>query len=128
MMATVSKAMTQKEKDGLCAPYNSFANRIATLRFVEDIPLESNHPSYARLQQIEEGLGRFSHLPRKIVWGAQDFCFDDEFLARWKEVWPDIDVTYIKEAGHYVLEDARTIVIQEALDFFAKSDKHEPAS
>jgi len=122
MMATVSGKMSKREKDALCAPYNSYQNRIATHRFVEDIPLEADHPSYARLVQIENFLPNFSHLPRQLIWGKQDFCFDDHFLARWKEIWPDMPVLELPDAGHYVLEDAKDEVLGCIQDFFERTE------
>ena len=41
-----------------------------------------------------------------ILWGARDFCFDDAFLSRWREIYPDARVERLENAGHYVLEDA----------------------
>ena len=39
------KGLSKDVKIGLTAPYNSWRNRIATLRFVQDIPLGKNAPS-----------------------------------------------------------------------------------
>jgi haloalkane dehalogenase len=44
--------MTPTVRRGYLAPYDSFANRIATLRFVQDIPLSPAHPSWAELARI----------------------------------------------------------------------------
>ena len=47
-MAT-ERGLPAAVKDGLVAPYNSWANRIAVHRFVQDIPMNPSHPSYATL-------------------------------------------------------------------------------
>ena len=50
-----AKGLSASVKSGLTMPYNSCTNRIATLRFVEDIPLKPSHPSYDALLAVEEG-------------------------------------------------------------------------
>ncbi|MSP55279.1 MAG: alpha/beta fold hydrolase, partial [Myxococcales bacterium] len=54
-MAT-EKGLSANARLGLLAPYASWADRIATLRFVEDIPMESTHPSRVTLQGVADGL------------------------------------------------------------------------
>ena len=41
---------------GFLAPYNSWHNRLATLKFVQDIPWRPGDPSYDTLQQTTAGL------------------------------------------------------------------------
>lgn len=87
------------------APYNSPENRIATLRFVQDIPLKPGDRTYEVVSETQEKLGELAHLPILICWGAKDFVFDRHFLARWKEIYPQAKVVEFGDAGHYVLED-----------------------
>jgi haloalkane dehalogenase len=107
-------------RDGLVLPYDSWANRIATLRFVEDIPLREDHPSYDALLQTEEGLAQFAGRPVLICWGDGDFCFTDSFRAEWQRRFPDAEVHAWPEVGHYVMEDAHTRVIPLVQDFFER--------
>ena len=100
------------------APYNNYRNRIAVHQFVKDIPLKQDHQSWKRLVGIEEKLRSFKDHPKQIVWGKQDFCFDDHFLAEWKRFFPEIPTHEIHNAGHYVLEDSRQEVIEKAVQFF----------
>src|SRR5205085_1369411 len=51
--------LSAAERAGYLAPYNSWANRQAIFRFVQDIPLQASHPSYATLAAIETGLAKF---------------------------------------------------------------------
>ena len=102
---------------GYLAPYDSPENRIAQLRFVQDIPMTPEVPSYPLVQQIESGLGRFSNLPILIVWGLKDFCFTERFLDRWKEIFPGAEVQAFKKAGHYVVEDAYEEIIPNLIRF-----------
>ena len=91
---------------GFLAPYNSWANRIAVQRFVEDIPLRPNHPSYPMLVEIENALESFESRPFLFVWGMRDWCFTPEFLDEWLERFPNAQVLRLPNASHYVFEDA----------------------
>ena len=103
--------MTDQVREAYLAPYNNYANRIANLRFVQDIPMDSNAPSFPILKNIEENLARFASLPVLIAWGAKDFVFTEQFLNRWKKIFPDAEVHCIPDAGHYVVEDAHDRVL-----------------
>lgn len=104
------------------APYNSWANRIATHRFVKDIPLHSGHISYETLVEVEEGLQGIieRNIPIMILWGGKDFCFNDSFFDRWKQIFPEADVHYYQDGGHYVLEDKWEEIEPEITRFFKK--------
>ena len=52
------RVLDREVKKGLCAPYNSWNNRMATLKFVEDIPLVPSDPSYPLLQWLDHNLYR----------------------------------------------------------------------
>jgi haloalkane dehalogenase len=105
-MAMASRRLTWEERRGYLYPYRSWAERIAVHRFVRDIPMEADHPSRAVLEEIASGLHRLSAHPKRIIWGARDFCFDDAILSRWREVYPDARIDRLEHAGHFVLEDA----------------------
>jgi pimeloyl-ACP methyl ester carboxylesterase len=106
-MAMHRRVLTADEKRGYLWPYDSWANRVAVSAFVRDIPMSASHPSWATLKKVEEGLGQFCDRPALIVWGGQDFCFNDSFLEHWKTILPKAEVRRLADAGHYVLEDAR---------------------
>ncbi len=110
--------MTEEVRAGYLEPYDNFANRVATLRFVQDIPMSPDSPSYPVVQHIEENLKLFREHPVKIIWGAHDFVFNDHFLNRWKSIYPQAEVHRIEDAGHYVLEDAHEIILPMMKDFF----------
>lgn len=105
-MAMHRRALTSEQKRDYLLPYNSWGNRVAVNAFVRDIPLRRSHPSWLTLKEIESRLVLFRDRPVLVVWGGKDFCFDDLFLARWREFLPNASVHRIEDAGHYVLEDA----------------------
>jgi len=105
-MAMRSRRLTPEERRGYLFPYDSWAHRIGGHRFIRDIPLEPSHPSRPALEAIERDLPSLARVPKLILWGGRDFCFDDSFLRRWREIYPDAEVERCTAAGHYVLEDA----------------------
>lgn len=91
---------------GLIAPYDSWAHRVAIQRFVEDIPLGPEHPSYAALEQLAAGLPSLRSKPALLVWGMRDWCFTPWFLEQFVRVWPHAEVARLDDVGHYVVEEA----------------------
>jgi len=93
-------------REGLLAPYDSPANRLAVLRFVQTIPLRPSDPGYDIVDEVERGLQQLRDRPMLIGWGLKDFVFDQHFLAEWERRFPDATVLRFPDAGHYILEDA----------------------
>lgn len=118
----VSMKMKERVKQGYLAPYNSWKNRIATHRFVVDIPLSEDHVSYNTLVSVENGLQelQLKNIPLLVVWGGKDFCFDDSFYNEWLSRFPDCETTYYPDAGHYLLEDKKEEV-NTRIETFLKS-------
>jgi len=111
------KPLPRAVRDGLVAPYSSWENRIAVLRFVQDIPLGPSDPGYALIHEVAEGLPQFADTPFMICWGEQDFVFDRHFLAEWERRLPSATVHRFPEGGHYVLEDETSAVVTLIKDF-----------
>jgi len=104
------RAMSPDELRGYLAPYDSWPNRVAVHAFVRDIPVEPGDTSYDVVHETEQRLGHLAHVPTQIVWGTNDFVFDEHFLERWQKFMPHAEVQTL-DAGHYVLEDAYDDVI-----------------
>jgi pimeloyl-ACP methyl ester carboxylesterase len=113
----VEKKLPTDIKDGYLAPYDNYKNRIATARFVKDIPLHKWHPSYPELERIENDLHKVT-CPKLFIWGEKDFCFNMNFLKRWRDFYPNDKVITYKDAGHYVIEDEKENAINEIGSFF----------
>jgi haloalkane dehalogenase len=92
-------------------PYDSWQNRIATLRFVQDIPLAPGDRGYDLVSSVADGIGQFNALPMLIFWGELDFVFDKHFLAEWRQRFPAAELHSYPDCGHYILEDAKEEVI-----------------
>ncbi len=105
-MTTKNKLPTNV-KQAYLFPYDTPEHRIAIDKFVQDIPLEDNHPSYEILKNIQDNLWLLEQKPCLLAWGMQDFCFTPHFLSQWREFFPNAYIHCFEHAGHYVLEDAK---------------------
>ena len=105
-----------------CLPYDSWQHRIATLRFVQDIPLSLGDRGYDIISSTAAGLEQFKHLPMLILWGEKDFVFDRHFLDEWKVRFPGAEVHSWREGGHYILEDVKEEAIPMITDFIRQRE------
>jgi haloalkane dehalogenase len=111
--------MTPAVRAGFLAPYDSWVDRVAVQRFVQDIPLRPSHPSYDTLVRLEEALPQFQQSPMLFVWGERDWCFTTQFLDEFTQRFPQADVFRIADAGHYVFEDAHERIVPRLREFLA---------
>lgn len=117
-MAT-NKGLSKEVKEGYLLPYDNYKNRIATARFVKDIPMTEKHPSWNTLKAIEDNLSKLE-CPKIILWGEKDFCFNMNFYKRWTEIFPSAKAKVYKNAGHYVLEDAKDEITKDISNFLSE--------
>lgn len=103
--------MSPEVAAGYLRPYDSWTNRIAVLRFVQDIPFSPRVPSYSLFQQVESKLTLLGGKPMTIFWGMQDFCFTPAFLDQWIQYFPGARVHRFDDAGHYVVEDVHERIL-----------------
>lgn len=101
----VEKSMPADVRRAYVAPYDSWQNRIATLRFVQDIPLSENDPAWSLVTEAGRRLHEFADRPAFIGWGLKDFVFDKHCLDEFTLAWPNAQVRAFADAGHYVMED-----------------------
>lgn len=111
--------MTRNVRRAYCAPYNSWKNRIATLRFVQDIPLKKGDPGFDYIVDLQNHLHLFRNTPVLIAWGLKDRVFDVHFLEKWIEYLPQAQVHRFEDCGHYILEDAQAEIGKLVVDFLA---------
>ena len=116
------KRLKKNVRAGYLAPYDTFENRIANLKFVQDIPMEQAVPSYSVIQCIERNLKQFDGYPILIIWGSEDFCFNVKFLNKWREIFPRAEVREVCNAGHLVVEDASDEIIPWIEGFLRKNN------
>lgn len=119
MAVNYPEKMTPEVRAGYLMPYDCWANRIAVLRFVQDIPCSTGDASYGVLKEIEDSLHLLENKPMLIQWGALDWCFNDAFLQSWRSRFPEADVDVYDDAAHYVLEDAHERIIPKVQEFLS---------
>jgi haloalkane dehalogenase len=114
------KPVSSEVRKAYTGPYDSPANRIATLRFVQDIPLDKNDPGFDILLNTAEHLGQFKGFPCLIAWGERDFVFDQPFLDTWLKTYPEAEVLRLADCGHYILEDGGPALVDAIKEFIAR--------
>ena len=114
------KSLSRKIRHGFRAPYDNPGNRVATTRFVQDIPLAPGDPSYDELLRIENGLAALTSKPAIILFGRKDFVFGRYFYNEWRQRFPDAEA-HSFHAGHYLLEDVGDKVFGLVRAFFARN-------
>jgi cis-3-alkyl-4-acyloxetan-2-one decarboxylase len=113
--------MPRNLRDAYCRPYGSWNDRIATLRFVQDIPLDPHDKSYPVVDKVDKEAGQFANRPMLLCWGMKDFVFSHHFLAVWEKKFPQAEVHRFDDCAHYILEDATDEVIGLIGDFLART-------
>lgn len=120
-MATHQPArLTPAVRQGLLAPYDSWANRVAIEQFVRDIPTHPRQPTWQLLQRLADRLPEvFADHPVLLAWGMRDWCFRPSCLERLEAMFPRAQVHRFADAGHYVIEDAHERIIPLVDDFLS---------
>ena len=100
----VVKPLPKLVEEGFLAPYQTSADRLAVTKFVEDIPLNSGHPSSMFLERTNQAMNNWEK-PTAIIWGLRDFVFHRDFYLDWKKRLSHSVSLVLPTAGHYLLED-----------------------
>ncbi|HZH43186.1 MAG TPA: alpha/beta fold hydrolase [Lysobacter sp.] len=103
------------------APYDSWANRRAVARFVQDIPLGPGDRAWPHVEAMGRRLPQYADRPALIGWGLRDFVFDHHFLRGFTDALPHAEVHAFEDAGHYVLEDKREALVPAIRAFLDRS-------
>jgi len=111
------KRLGRDVKKGLKAPYNCWKNRVATLKFVQDIPVDENDPSFSLVKYVDDNLHKLADIPMLICWGERDFVFDLAYFNEWRRRFPQAEAHLFPDAGHYLLEDEPDKVCAIIRDF-----------
>ncbi len=117
----VERKMPRDVRRAYVAPYDSWANRISTVRFMQDIPLAEGDRAWPLVEASGQRLHEYADRPAFIGWGLKDFVFDRAFLDRFRSTWPQAEVHAFEDAGHYVLEDRHELLVPAIRDFL---DRH----
>ena len=107
----VEKKMPADVRGAYVAPYDSWANRISTVRFMQDIPLAPGDKAWPLVAEAGKRLHEFADRPAFLGWGLKDFVFDRHFLDGFRVALPNAEVQAFDDAGHYVLEDKADVLV-----------------
>lgn len=114
---TTCEPLPEAVKEGYRFPYGTWADRVAVAAFVRDIPMRRGHPSRKLLESIGESLPYWREKPVQLLWGMQDWCFHEGILAEWRRRLPEAEVHTFAEAGHYLLEDGGSEIMDRISAF-----------
>ncbi|BCT92341.1 haloalkane dehalogenase [Lysobacter helvus] len=117
----VERRMPDAVRRAYVAPYDTWRNRIATLRFVQDIPLREGDPAWALVDAAGRALPTFADRPAFLGWGLRDFVFDGHCLDAFRRAWPQAETHAFDDANHYVLEDKHAVLVPAIRAFL---DRH----
>ena len=123
----VTRPLPKEVRAAYLAPYDTWQNRLAVHRFIQDIPLQPGDRAFDQVADVEKNLAQFQPLPMLICWGMKDFVFDIHFLNRWIERFPAALVHRFEDAGHYVLEDVGDQIIPLVQKFLDAHPLSRPA-
>jgi haloalkane dehalogenase len=118
-VCAVKRPLSAELRAAYIAPYANWHDRVATLKFVQDIPLSPADPAWNAVLAVEEGLPFLKDVPVFLPWGLKDWVFDEEFLKGWIARFPKAEVRRFPDCGHYLLEDAPEVVPMIA-DFLSR--------
>jgi len=117
----VARRMPPAVRRAYVAPYDSWRNRIATLRFVQDIPLRDGDRAWPLVEETGRRLHELADRPVFIGWGLRDFVFDRHCLDTFVAALPNAEVHAFDDADHYVLEDKHAVLVPMIRDFLARN-------
>ncbi len=117
----VTKPLKKSIRDMYLYPYQNSESRVSIAKFVRDIPMEQEHPTYKVLKNIEAYLPEVD-CPKLLLWGERDFCFHKGFLQRWQDIYPNANVCTLN-AGHYILEDSLNECLSSLSQFLGKKNE-----
>jgi len=117
----VKHAMPREVRAAYLAPYGTAADRLAILRFVQDIAVSPTDRGFELAREIGAKLPQFATRPALVGWGMADPVFDARFLGEFRRALPAAEVHEYAGCGHYVLEDARDQLIPDITRFLART-------
>lgn len=120
-IGTKRNPMSADVKRGYSWPYDSWANRRAVHRFVQDIPLSPKDKAWPLLKQVEAKLPSLKGKPMFVAFGLKDPVFDAHFLKGWTDRFPEAEVVRYPDAGHYVLEDVGPELVGKIRQFLERT-------
>lgn len=103
-------------------PHDSPAKRAGLTAFSKMIPNRTNHPSVAYVDQIRRELETWD-IPVTVIWPDGDMAWKPDEGARIAQMVPDGEFYLVRNAGHFLQEDAGGEVANRLIRFLDRSIK-----
>lgn len=116
-----TRRLAKPVREAYAGVYDGWDNAIATLRFMQDIPLGEGDRAWPLLEAAARQLPCYADRPAFIAWGLRDIVFDRHFLDGFRKALPDAQVQAFEDANHYVLEDRHAVLVPQIRAFL---DRH----
>ena len=97
---------SEEIKLGYMFPYMKPDDRIAIVRFINDIPCKPDDLSYESVIEVEHGLWMLREHKMCIIWAVKDWLYPEKYLHKWMNYCPDAKVHRVRNAGRFIAEDA----------------------
>lgn len=102
-------------------PHDAPEKRAAMAAFAKLIPDRADHPNAAYLYAIRSALERWE-IPALVVWPDGDMAWKPDEGERIARLMPCAEFYLIRNAGHYVQEDAGEELTQRVLRFLREQE------
>ncbi len=99
------KDLDAATKANYLLPFDSFDNRIAVQKFIQDIPVSRWHSSWMTIVHIQRRLHMLEKLPVYIVWGRKSALFGKGVHSKWRKYLPHAKYSKFKDSNFFMLED-----------------------
>jgi haloalkane dehalogenase len=99
------------------APFPSEEYYIGAFAWPKDIPIGDSHPSAPTMKHVRENLNNLSEKEKILIWGLKDPIFPKKMINWWQKIYTDIKTYEIKDASHFLQEDAPDEIISIISDF-----------
>jgi len=107
------RSLSRLQRRALAAPYHGAGRRDGVAGFVADVPFDDAHPSAADLASVAEQLPNLD-VPVRLVWGARDPVFNDDFAEDLRARFRDVELHRIAGCGHLTVLEASIAPYVEA--------------
>ena len=99
-----AKDLAAETKANYLFPYDSYDNRIAIQKFIQDIPVARWHCSWMTILHIQRRIHFLKQLPVYIVWGRKSKLFGKGVHSKWRKYLPQAKYAKFTNSHFFMLE------------------------
>jgi acyl-coenzyme A synthetase/AMP-(fatty) acid ligase/pimeloyl-ACP methyl ester carboxylesterase len=122
------ESLSRQQRHALAAPYKRASQRVGVAGFVADVPFTGSHSSAADIAAVAEQI-KTLQIPVRMVWGARDPVFNDDFANDLLLRFPNAALHRIGTTGHLtVLEASVALFIEAAMTESVQTPNNAPTS